>query len=79
MCPGEYGDVNPENLPISEELRSRLLRWSAVYDETLDIDNPLNSGFQSEEQEIDFKREGELLLECLREELGSDYMISIQL
>ena len=76
--PDEYGDVNPDDLPISTELKLRLLRWAALYDETLDLDCPTNSGFQSEEQEQSFRREGERLLECLKNELGSNYIISLK-
>lgn len=78
MSPGEYGDMNPDDLPISKELKLRLFRWAALYDETLDLDCPLSSGFKNEEQELDFKREGERLLECLRNELGPDYMVSLK-
>ncbi len=75
MSPGEYGDIAPCELPISKELQLRLSKWAAMYDETLDADYPPNSGFRSEELELEFKREGERLAESLRGELGPDFSI----
>lgn len=78
MSPGEYGDVSPSDLPISNELKLRLLKWAAIYDETLDMDCPSNSGFKDEALEHEFRHEGELLAECLRNELGSNYIITLK-
>ncbi|PMV22406.1 hypothetical protein C1X21_28020 [Pseudomonas sp. FW305-3-2-15-A-LB2] len=79
MSPDEYGDIAPCGLPISEELQLRLSKWAAIYDETLNADYPPNSGFKSEELEREFKREGERLAECLRNELGPDFSILFKL
>lgn len=79
MSPDEYGDIDPCELPISKELRLRLVKWAAIYDETLDADYPPNSGFKSEDLEREFKREGEQLAECLRSELGPDFSISLKI
>jgi len=57
----------------------RLSKWAAMYDETLDSDYPPNSGFKSEELEREFKREGELLAESLRSELGPDFCILLKI
>ncbi|WP_455914717.1 hypothetical protein [Pseudomonas syringae] len=78
MSPDEYGDIAPCELPISEELQRRLTKWAAMYDETLDSDYPPNSGFKSEELEREFKQEGVLLAECLRDELGTDFSIFLK-
>lgn len=78
MSPGEYGDIAPSQLPISEELQIRLSKWAATYDETLDSDYSPNSGFKSEELEREFKREGERLAESLRNELGPDFFIFLK-
>lgn len=75
MSPDEYGDIDPCNLPISEELKLRLSKWAFTYDETMDADYPPNSGFKSEELEREFKQEGEQLAEILRDELGPDFSI----
>lgn len=79
MSPGEYRDIAPSELPISEELQVRLLEWAATYDETLDPDYPPNSGFKNEGLERKFKLEGELLVECLRNELGPAYSVFIKI
>lgn len=75
MTPDEYGDIDPCELPISEELQLRLSKWASIYNETLDVDYPPNSGFKSEDLERQFKLEGERLAENLRCELGPDYSI----
>lgn len=79
MSPGEYGDIDPCELPISKELQLRLSKWASTYDETLDVDYPPNSGFKSEELEREFKREGERLAESLRNELGPDFSIFLKI
>jgi hypothetical protein len=78
MSPGEYGDMAPCELPISKELQERLLKWAAIYDETLDVDYPPNSGFKSEELEREFKSEGERLVISLRGELGPEFSVSLK-
>ncbi|MDR6236878.1 hypothetical protein [Pseudomonas oryzihabitans] len=78
MSPGEYGDMAPCELPISKELQERLLKWAAIYDETLDVDYPPNSGFKSEELEREFKFEGERLVASLRDELGPGFFVSLK-
>jgi hypothetical protein len=78
MSPGEYGDMAPSELPISKELQELLLKWAAIYDETLDVDYPPNSGFKSKELEHDFKLEGERLVVKLRDELGPEFSVSLK-
>lgn len=45
----------PCDLPMSKKLRERLLKWTTMYDNTLDVDYPPNSGFKSEELEREFR------------------------
>jgi hypothetical protein len=78
MSPGEYGDMAPCELPISKELQERLLKWAAIYDETLDVDYPPNSGFESEELESKFKLEGQRIVISLRDELGPEFLVSFK-
>lgn len=78
MSPGEYGDIDPCELPISKGLQLRLSKWAATFDETLNADYPPNSGFKTEELEREFKREGKRLAESLRNELGPDFSISLK-
>lgn len=75
----EHGtsNVNPVDLPISSELRDDLNKWAKQYDDTLNQDDPLQSGFPTPEAEADFKNEGVTLLDKLKIELGEGYSLSI--
>jgi hypothetical protein len=68
----------PWELPISKELQERLIKWAAIYDETLDVDYPPNSGFKTNELECEFKFEGERLAKDLRGELGLEFSVSLK-
>ena len=70
----EY-NIDPNTLPISEDTKRRLLTWADVYDATLNQEYPPSSAFKSQEMERAFRREGSLLIQQLRSELGSDYEI----
>lgn len=78
VSPGESGDIDPSELPISKGLQQHLLKWVAIYNETLDQDYPPNSGFKTQELEIKFKVEGERLAECLKVELGSGFSVTFE-
>lgn len=75
--PSEYGDMNPDELPISQGLKARLHAWARTFDATLNMDYPPDSGFESDEAEAKFKREGYWLAEQLRNELGPEFMITV--
>lgn len=75
----EFGDIDPETLPLSAELKSRLAAWARLYDATLDMDAPQDSGFKSEALEDAFKAEGLRLAEQLRAELGADFVVTTQI
>ena len=68
-------NIDPELLPISTELKRKLREWSDKYDNTLNIDDPMLSGFRTEDEFYDFKREGEKLKEELSFELEKMYSI----
>jgi len=78
ISPDEYGDVNPDDLPISQDLKERLAAWARAFDATLNMDYPPDSGFESEEAEAEFKREGYRLAEQLRAELGPEFTVTVQ-
>jgi len=73
--PGEVGNIDPDELPISQEQKARLTSWARQYDETLNMDYPPDSGFENPEAEAEFKQEGLRLAGQLRTELGSEYEI----
>lgn len=77
MSPGEYGDMNPDELPISQGLKARLHAWARAFDATLNMDYPPDSGFESDEAEAEFKRDGYHLAEQLRNELGPEVTITV--
>lgn len=73
--PGEIGNVDPASLPISPALVSRLDAWAAAFDETLNQDDPVRSGFPSRTAEEEFRAEQQELCEALQTELGAAYVI----
>lgn len=76
--PGEVGNIDPEGLPISQNLKDQLSAWARAFDATLNMDYPPDSGFESEEAEAEFKREGYRLAEQLRGELGPRFTVTVQ-
>ncbi|MDX8237708.1 hypothetical protein SLL78_05125 [Acinetobacter pittii] len=72
---GLVANLNPEDLPISKVLIDKLILWSDMYDENLYLDDPINSGFKSIEDEKKFQLLGEELFKSLREELIDQYEI----
>lgn len=75
--PGEVGNIDPESLPISQGLKARLHAWARAFDATLNMDYPPDSGFESDEAEAEFKREGYHLAEQLKRELGPEFTITV--
>ncbi|WZB62483.1 hypothetical protein WJ970_02615 [Achromobacter xylosoxidans] len=69
------GNVDPQSLPISLALQNRLLSWAEKFDATLNADDPARSGFLNESAASEFRAEGEMLVRCLQDELGSVYAI----
>ncbi|WP_220702065.1 hypothetical protein [Cupriavidus plantarum] len=77
--PGEVGNIDPDEFPISQELKARLASVARQYDETLNMDYPPDSGFKNSEAEAKFKQEDCCLAGQLRTELGPQYEIRIHL
>ena len=69
MQEGCYQNINPRDLPLSNELRSALHLWAASYDRTLNDDYPPDSGFASSQDEEAFEAEGLRLWQELQREL----------
>lgn len=66
----EVGNIDPEGLPLSTSLISRLNEWAAEYDKTLDQNYPPNSGFKHREAEVRFVMRGYKLAKELKAELN---------
>ena len=75
---GRYkNDFDPANLPISAELAQQLNDWADVYDKTLDQSYPLDSGFPSKGDALNFAKQGMELCEKLQDELGPDFKVIV--
>lgn len=79
MTPGKYGDINPNDLPISEDLKSKLAKWAYLYDETMDMDDPIKSGFRSENEAAEFIRFGNEIAGELMSELGENFSVIVKI
>ena len=77
--PGVVGNVDPESLPISEDLKCALAYWAKAYDDTLNRDDPSSSGFRSKQAEDAFCMQGNQLLPRLKKELGPDYSVLLKI
>ena len=76
--PGQVGNVNPEDLPLSTTLKADLLAWAGMYNATLNRNDPRQSGFKDEDQQEEFRKRGEELGERLNLELGPDYKVFLR-
>jgi hypothetical protein len=63
------GDIDPGTLPLSAPLQEKLKNWAAVYDATLDMDDPRSSGFKTDQEVEEFRKEGLELSKQLQHEL----------
>ena len=64
-------NISPKELQLSEDLQARLMDWAFQYDSTLNMSNPLNSGFVSGDEKTIFDQEGFILAKKIKKELGS--------
>lgn len=79
MMPGEYGDFDPRVLPIPKLLQRQIMDWARVYDETLNMEDPVASGFTTVEAKDTFEAEGLRLADRLREELGPEFLVEVKI
>ena len=73
--PGLIGSIDPESLPISDELCAALTAWGYAFDETLNFSDPASSGFLTKQQHLEFIAQGDKLAARLRSELGPTYRV----
>jgi len=73
-----YENIAPsaQELGLSEPLARDLDRWAAEYSATLNEDDPVNSGFESEAAENDFYVRGHQLALRVKRELGESWRVS---
>ncbi|MBP1885583.1 hypothetical protein [Sinorhizobium mexicanum] len=75
---GAAANVDPASLPVPVDLILRLNSWAAKFDETLNLDDPIKSGFNSEPLEQAFLDEGRHLCIALRAQLGDGYLVTYE-
>ncbi len=69
------GDINPQELPLSQETIAKLEQWSQIYNNILNWNDPASSGFKTQEDRQNFEKKGIELWENLRQELGQGYNV----
>ncbi|MFE5125963.1 hypothetical protein [Streptomyces sp. NPDC056669] len=72
----ELDNVAPDSLPLSKQLIEDLDRWGDEYEATYNLDDPIASGFASEEAEQSFFERGHGLARRLRDELDETWRVS---
>ncbi|TCT18673.1 hypothetical protein EDC51_101397 [Bibersteinia trehalosi] len=73
---GNVENIDPTNLPISNELKNDISTWGDKYNAIYD-DYPPNSNFKSKKDETEFFIQGACLYNRLITELPSKYKVSI--
>jgi hypothetical protein len=71
----DVGDIE-NKLPLSDEIRSKLLELSSWHDNALDWDNPGGQGLWSDDEEKRFSIATNYLLEKIRKELGPEFKVT---
>jgi hypothetical protein len=72
----EFGNVDPQELPIPPALVEEIRVWAARYEATYNRADPVSSRFSSPADEEDFDREGRRLWRALQESLGPQHEVS---
>lgn len=67
---GEFGNINPSLLGLSESLCSDLQTWAYQFDAILVWDDPASSKFATPEAERQFEADGRALAQRVSAELG---------
>jgi hypothetical protein len=68
-------NVSPNELPITEALKEMLMDWQNKYDSTLNMSNPISSGFKSDIEENNFEEQGLEIWQQMLLELGDSYRV----
>ena len=72
---GKYGDINPDDLPLSPDTIKSLIKWSDIYNATFNDNYPPDSRFPSLADELAFESEGIRLWLKVQQELKNQYEI----
>ena len=74
----EDDDIDPEELPISDDLMKDLDRWAEAYDATLNQEYPPDRSGLSTETKRSLHENGLRLQAELQKQLGDDYHVSYE-
>jgi len=69
------GNMPPSSFLIGDELTTQLWEWASEYDQTLNHENPPESGFETKEIEQAFINKGRELALKLKAKLGNEYNV----
>jgi hypothetical protein len=72
---GEIGNVDPDDLPLTGDLKAALQAWASAFDKTLNQEYPPDSGFANPAEEAAFETEGRRLWRELQAQLGPEYKV----
>lgn len=73
--PDQVGDLDPESLPLSQEIIQRLYDWADAFDARLNLADPSDSPEVTPEEVERFEWEGLSLWKQLDQELSPDYEV----
>ncbi|WP_155834367.1 hypothetical protein [Halotalea alkalilenta] len=69
------GDINPNDLPLSDVLKRDIIEWAEVYNSSFNSADPANSAFDSPDTDIWFEQEKKRILRELKRELGPEFKV----
>jgi hypothetical protein len=70
----QVGNVDPDELGITEGLAAKLRAWAATYDSHLNLTDPASTTWTTEEEKL-FDEEGRRLWRELAAEVGDRYSV----
>lgn len=76
---GRAEAVDIDDLDLPEELADRIEGWVDAFDATYDAADPSLSGFHDRNAENAWRNEADALVAELREELGEDWVVELDL
>lgn len=71
----DVGEIDPDDLAISAQLKADLLAWADKYDEALDPEDGTLVGFSDKVSRRLFNQQGHTLYERLKQELGAEAQV----
>lgn len=71
----DVGEVDPDDLKISPQLKADFMTWADEYDSALNPEDGTLVGLLDEESRRIFNQQGLALSERLKKELGDEYYV----